>query len=360
MQYRYFSDVKSYLPSSIQPVLLHWYLAIMLKGCIETGIFEKIPKDEDECISIHDLCKQCRTQYDITYKSLRYMSSFGYTKEMKHGYLCHTNESLELCQDGNAYHTLQHFMDIDQNKLNFAGYLKGGTFENMNGNPLLEIMNNDHKKRQNLSGTFKEIALTSNEAELLDKDKHFDFSEYQKVIDLGGGIGELMFDIVNKYNHIEGYILEQEKHIQQAKQYWLHSWKIDIDKLDNLSFVKGDLFNQQDITRYCKDCDVIIMKRVLHDFDDEKCLKVLRNIRNAMVDEKGKILLICDLVLSDDLNNPSDLGAKFIDLEMRYLLNWKERRLSEFDSLLNQCGFNRIDGYPKCLANIHVNAYESA
>merc|ERR1712176_586759 len=130
--------------------------------------------------------------------------------------------------------------------------------------------------------------------------------------------------------------------------------------MQNMSFVVGDLFNESDVLTHCKDCDVIMMKRVIHDFDDEKCGKVLKNIKQAMGDDKNKRLLICDLVLNDALNDNSDIGAQMLDMEFGYVLGWKERRLLQFDSLLEQNRFERVDGYPRPLANIHILAYRVA
>ena len=360
------SNNKSFLPTSIEPVLLNWYLAFLLNGTIETGILETIPKEES--ISIDDICNKCQTSMNITYKTLRFMSSMGYTKEIKHKYFIHTDKSLDLCKNGNAYYTFKQFMDIDlyPSRYRFDEYLRGKSFEEINGKSLLELLNKNPSKRENLSGILKEITMRANEPELIES-HHFDFNDknkYKKVIDLGGGIGELMYHLCNKYKHIDGYVFEQEKYIENAKQYWLHALKINIDNIDNLKFIKGDLLNQDDVNKYCKDCDVIIMKRVIHDYDDEKCAQILTNIRNAINIEnhkkniEDKVLLICDLALKDDLNDKSDLTEKLIDLEMGFVLNWKERRISQFDELFKNHGFQRIDGYPKQLANIDITAFK--
>ena len=290
------------------------------------------------------------------------MSSLGYTKESRDGCFTHTDQSLDLCVGGNAHFTFNNFLDADHSrgKSKFAEYLKGATFQDLNeGNSLLDLLNNDNQKRANLSGALMELQMTASEPELLQK-KHFDFSNYSKVIDLGGGTGELMYHIVSSYDNINGIVFEQEKYIQTAKDYWMNVHNINMDQMDNMKFVVGDLFNETDVMTHCKDCDVIVMKRVIHDFEDEECGKILRNIKNAMGNDKNKVLLICDLVLSDALNDMTDIGAKMMDLEMGYLLNWKERRLSQFDKMFEQHGFLRIDSYPRPLANIHVLAFKVA
>eukprot|EP01084_Bolivina_argentea_P173234 300046_1 len=361
-QSKYQNTIKSYVPHSIQPVLLNWYLAFLLKGSIETGIFEAIPQTTDS-ISIDSICKQCNTSPDITYKIMRFMSSMGYTQETKNGYFSHNHNSLTLCKTGNAYHTINNFIDADIfcGKLKFDEYLKGNTFSQLNNEQsILEFLNNDSQKRQNLSGMLMEFAMASKEPELIEN-KHFNFAAYNKplkVIDIGGGNGELMFHLINKNENIKGIVFEQESYVENAKQYWLNVFGINMDNMENMEFVIGDFFCKDDIIKYCQDCDVIIMKRVIHDFDDEKCGNILNNIREAMNDNNNnkKVLLICDLVLSDELNDMSDIGAKLIDLEMGYLLNWKERRLSQFDVLLNKYGFKRMNGYPKELGNIHIIA----
>ena len=109
---------------------------------METGILETIPKYKEESISIDDICDQCNTSKDITYKTLKFMSSMGYTKEVKDGYFVHCDNSLELCQGGNAYYTLNLFMDNDlgHGRYKFAEYLKGKPFDALNGKSFLEVL----------------------------------------------------------------------------------------------------------------------------------------------------------------------------------------------------------------------------
>eukprot|EP01083_Nonionella_stella_P076307 207880_1 len=358
--------MRTHVPSSIQPVLANWYLAFLLKGSIETGIFEAIPKEKGEYISANSICTQCNIAPQMGYKILRFMSSMGYTSEIKSGYFGHNYESLSLCEGGSAYYTMNHFLDADVfgGRLDYDSYFKGKSFKDLNGGQsILEFLENDNnKKRHNLFGTLMECVMSANEAELIDN-THFNFDKYSKVIDIGGGTGELLYDIVGKHTHIKGVVFEQPHCVDKAKQHWEHAFGINIDQMENMKYVSGDVLNENDVMNHCKDCDVIIMKRVLHDFDDDACALILTNIRKAMLSntsniQEDKLLLICDLVLSDALNDTTDIGAKLIDLEMGYVLNWKERRLSQFDALFNKHGFQRVGGYPKELANIHIMAVQ--
>jgi len=186
--------------------------------------------------------------------------------------------------------------------------------------------------------------------------KHFNFSGYKKVIDMGGGFGDNVFSICSENRQIQGIIFEMDGIIDAGKSYW-NNKRIDINEY-NMSYVCGDFFSKDDVYKYCNDCDVITMKRILHDWTDDECTVILNNISHAMGSDNSKRLLICDAIIGDELNNTYDLGYKLLDIEIGYILTGKERTLKEFDALLGECGFNRCDGYPKSLANLHVTAYQ--
>eukprot|EP01084_Bolivina_argentea_P080349 145570_1 len=367
----YNNKMPAYFASSIQPVILNYMLGYVLAGATRIGIFDCIPQDEDKSISIDNICKICETEKDITYRTLRYMSSMGFTEEIfvddTHGYFKHTKESLDLCKDGAAYYTTLCVFDkmYVNSTSQFDEYLKGKKFEDLtpHNETFYDMLNHNADSRKWLWGTMKEMSQNAKEPALIEKE-HFDFSDnckYKKVIDIAGGMGDIIQDICKKYNHIEGVVFEQKKTIVDAKQYWLDQHNIDIDKeMPNMHFVEGDFFDENDIIKHCKNCDVIIMKYITHNWNDNDNEKILKNIRKSIEinNNNNIVLLICDSVLSEQLNQPNDLPYKWLDLWMQIVLNGKERRLSDFDHLFTKCGFERIDGYPKTFSSMNITAFK--
>jgi hypothetical protein len=78
------------------------------------------------------------------------------------------------------------------------------------------------------------------------------------------------------------------------------------------------------------------MKHIIHDWDDEKALTILKNIRAALEGTPGgRVILLETVVLP---GNQPDMG-KLIDLEMLLLPGGKERTADEFASLFERAGF---------------------
>ena len=80
--------------------------------------------------------------------------------------------------------------------------------------------------------------------------------------------------------------------------------------------------------------DAYIMKHIIHDWEDERALTILRNCHRAMT-ENGRLLVV-EMVIPEG-NAPSP--GKFLDLEMLVFLHSFERTAAEYRSLFERAGF---------------------
>jgi hypothetical protein len=82
--------------------------------------------------------------------------------------------------------------------------------------------------------------------------------------------------------------------------------------------------------------DRYLLKFILHDWDDESCVKILRRCREAM--EPGGRIAILEFLVGTD----GDAGlTALMDLNMLAVANGRERSLPEFDALLDRAGLRR-------------------
>jgi len=151
-----------------------------------------------------------------------------------------------------------------------------------------------------------------------------DFSRHKVVLDVGGGSGHLLRNLLEMYPNLKGVLLESEITIKIAKTEVLK------DFTDRCEFVIGNFFE-----RIPKGADAIFLCRVLHDWNDEYASKILNNCFDAI--GKNDRLYIIELILPEDLNKP--LGA-LLNLNMLTLTGGKERTKTEFTQLLERSGFN--------------------
>jgi O-methyltransferase domain len=83
--------------------------------------------------------------------------------------------------------------------------------------------------------------------------------------------------------------------------------------------------------------DLYLLRYVLHDWDDETCIQILRRCRAAMA--PGARVVVIEMVLGTIGQEPEIVPSQ--DLNMLAVLTGRERTLAEFDELLTAAGLRR-------------------
>jgi hypothetical protein len=81
-------------------------------------------------------------------------------------------------------------------------------------------------------------------------------------------------------------------------------------------------------------CDAYLMKHILHDWNQEQCVAILKNCRQGIT-AGGKVLVVEMLVPEGNEASMSTLS----DLQMLAILPGQERTINEYQTLFNQAGF---------------------
>ena len=158
----------------------------------------------------------------------------------------------------------------------------------------------------------------------------YDFSAWERLTDVGGGNGILLSHILKAHKTIFG-VLADVPHV--------------LDRARERGFFSAEIASRTSL-QACNFFEAIppgsrayLMKSVIHDWDDDKALQILRNCRKV-IPEDGALLLV-EMGLSEP-NQPS-LG-KAIDLYMLVLTGGLERTVDEYRDLLARAGFclNRV------------------
>jgi hypothetical protein len=77
-----------------------------------------------------------------------------------------------------------------------------------------------------------------------------------------------------------------------------------------------------------------LLKHILHDWNDARCLRILENCRSAM--RPGGRVIVIEWLLGD-IGEPGTTALR--DLNMMVMLTGRERTASEYSGLLKQAGF---------------------
>jgi len=154
--------------------------------------------------------------------------------------------------------------------------------------------------------------------------KLYDFSCHTKVLDVGGGSGNLLKRILKKYPTIKGILFERPELASLAHK------NLSIPGLENrYKVILGNFFDE-----IPKRGDIIILARVLHDWDDLRAQIILKNCFEALP-RKGRLIII-ELLLPPTLD--SGFGA-LLNLNLLVMTGGKERTLDEYKHLLEDTGF---------------------
>jgi O-methyltransferase domain/Dimerisation domain len=157
----------------------------------------------------------------------------------------------------------------------------------------------------------------------------YDFTPFNKIVDVGGGAGGFLDAILATQPEATGILFDLPYVIENTRAKIVETVA---DKRYEL--VGGSFFDQ-----IPSGGDLYLLKWVLHDWSDDASIMILKNCRAAIA-ENGTLLIV-DTVLP-----PGNLPAagKFIDLNMMVLSGGQERSAEEFDILLTAAGFrlNRV------------------
>jgi hypothetical protein len=154
----------------------------------------------------------------------------------------------------------------------------------------------------------------------------YDFSRFKKIIDVGGGHGSLLCAILAANPKLHGVLYDNPRVVADAKKA-SHVTRKEV--AGRVEIVGGDFFE-----RVPSGGDAYIMKYILHDWDDERALKLLRNCRAAL-GEKGTLLAV-DTVIPPG-NDPH--WGKLLDVNMLVATGGMERTEQQFRELYARAGF---------------------
>ncbi|XP_041027855.1 (S)-scoulerine 9-O-methyltransferase-like [Juglans microcarpa x Juglans regia] len=162
------------------------------------------------------------------------------------------------------------------------------------------------------------------------------FKDLKELMDVGGGIGTTLAKITSTYPHVRGLNFDLPHVIAAAP------------KLPGVKHVAGDMFKS------IPNAETILLKWILHNWDDEHCKKLLRNCWEALPRD-GKVIIV-EMAISEELEN--NLEAKDVLMEdffMMLLMNGgKERTLVEFKDLGKAVGFTKMEIFPIPHWSVHV------
>ena len=187
-------------------------------------------------------------------------------------------------------------------------------FEYLDTNPELAVVFND--------------AMTSMSAMAIDPVlAAYDFTGFGRIVDVGGGHGSLLAAVLKSAPDANGVLFDLPSVVEGAPPV------LDAAGVGARCTVSAGSFMES----VPEGGDAYLLKTIIHDWDEETALLILRNVRAAM-GPNAKLLLL-EMVLPE--HDPAHFGT-MLDLEMLVIAGGKERTRSGYSNLLARAGF-RLD-----------------
>ena len=295
----------------------------MLRVAADLTLADRIPRGE--ACAVAELAAQCAVRAEPLLRVLRALASFGIFRVSADGAIAHSALSLLLRTDTpQSLHYGAKFWAASGSwrawgELDAA--LTGGV---------------PHEAAWHM-GRFEYLRRHPDEARDFDAfmahfpdERHralaeaYDFSGATLIADIGGGNGEALRCILERFPQARGLLFDREDVVAAIPE--------DARAAGRVATAGGSFLD-----RVPPGADVYVLMRVLHNWSDADCGRILRNCRSAMRDDAR--LLICEHLLEPD-PGMGDPVLYLVDTQMMAMFGAaRERTEAAFGALLAQSGF---------------------
>jgi hypothetical protein len=193
-------------------------------------------------------------------------------------------------------------------------------FDKIYGMPIFEFLSRNPEQAQVFDGAMVGVHGRETAAML----EAYDFTGIGVLADVGGGNGSLLSAVLKKYPALRGMLYDLPGVVERAKANVASA-----GLAGRCQLIAGSFFESVPAG-----ADAYLMRHIIHDWEDEKAITILRNIHRAL-GARGKLLLVEGVVPPG--NDPS--FTKLLDLTMLVMPGGKERTEAEYQQLLTAADF---------------------
>ncbi|KIK53524.1 hypothetical protein GYMLUDRAFT_49298 [Collybiopsis luxurians FD-317 M1] len=380
------TDLVQSAPERLMEICSQFYESRALHVAVQNNVPELLstasPRDG---VSLNQLCATTGMNKQKLARILRCLCTIGVFNEVSHGYFANGKTGDYLAKNpgmkawiiflsGTAYtasvhlpETLSHpikghsnsplstaFQQAQDVKISYFEWLHTPVNQTSDGSPVY---------RTELS-TFNLAMIGGSKALTWSLYEDYPWHKFESatIIDVGGGLGGMCLDLARKYPNMKFIVQDQGPIIEEAQNFWNAEMPEALQNHRTL-LMKHDFFLEQPI----KGAEIYNLRYILHDWDDEHCILILKALRPALLQRPWQSrLLICDSVMNTTIGQPAiqegGLGAassplpknwghaaRFAhmrDLNMMTMLNGRERTAQEVAALAEQAGLEVVKIWP--------------
>ncbi|KAF2763496.1 o-methyltransferas-like protein [Pseudovirgaria hyperparasitica] len=311
-------------------------------------VFENMP--ESDSITASELAQKSNVDASVITRCMRMLCVEGIAHETEPGVFLHNEKSLAFMSDSPiaaffemvldqdmvlrklpeyfATHTIADFFDLKKSPWVYALGHEGRPFyEVLAADPVrakrFDVVMGQADKLFDIRGTYPFAGAKAGiEAE---PDRAF-------IVDVGGGNGTTLKTIQQEAPDGFGaaMVLQDRPDVLAA---------IDENDVPGVTKMEQDIFAPQKV----KNAHLYLIRRVLHNFYPETCVKILENIASAMGPTSR--LLVCDAVLADRTQVGENAMTCFMDMSMM-VMTGREKTAREFREIASAAGLEVVKFWP--------------
>ncbi|MGE7998493.1 methyltransferase [Lysinibacillus sp. NPDC093190] len=290
-------------------------------SAVELGIFNALYK---KSMTSHQLATKLQLSHSLLERFMKVLVAMEFVKQVDAQYSS-TSLGDKLSQDSEESMAAMILFN-GRICMKAWGYFydalkrNSSPIELMEGEAFFEVNAMSHDRLSTFNQMMRQASMQLN-LNLLCETRNID--EIKKIIDIGGGAGDVMVQLLEGFPYAEGIILDKD-YIREEAEQTIHTHRLK----ERCRFVEGDFFLPIE-----HQSDVYVLSRILHDWDDHKVSLILRNIADVMTDEN--VLFIIEKLLPEKVTKQT-LPAFLGDMHIWALCNGKERTEKEYEELLHQ------------------------
>ncbi len=200
-------------------------------------------------------------------------------------------------------------------------------FDHVFGKPFFEHLAEDRA----FAKIFSDVMTSGSGDEWASIAAAHDFSDYRRIVDVGGGHGALLSAVLDRYPGRVGVLFDLPEVVGTAGGA--------IDRhvaAGHAEKVAGDFSESVP-----PGGDVYLLKWIVHDWDDDAAISILTNCRTAMA-PGGRVLLM-EVVVPE---GAAGSAATRLDTTMMVFTGSRERTEREYGELLHRAGLTLLNVTP--------------
>jgi hypothetical protein len=306
-----------------QMIIGKW-ISQALGTVVEIGVPDQLAKGARQC---SDMAREAGVSADGLYRLLRALASVGLFTESANrsfrltamGKLLQSDHPQSLA--GYARFTAHDITWRPWGRLNYSVKTGMPAFDHVFKVPIFEHFSQNPE----VAAVFDDAMTSISAMEARATSDAYDFKGVETLMDVAGGHGLLLATVLRRHKKMRGVLFHLPHVAAGASAMFTRAGITGRVRIDS-----GDFFKQLP-----SGADAIIMKHILHDWDDDSATQILQVCHRAL-GTRGKVLIV------DPVVPPSNVPhyGKLLDLEMLVLTpRGRERTKAEFAKLLRGAGF---------------------